>query len=81
MMMHVGSAQQRALFSLVSAPDGVGVVPSTRAAGLINKGLVRRVGRANAKPNSPYVCQITDAGRAFVAVLRRREFQPGAAGE
>lgn len=67
--MRVGSAQKRALIALSEVDGGTGEVPFSGAAGLINRGLVKFLARADRRTNSPYICQITDAGRAFVARL------------
>ena len=47
MTRQVGSAQKRALVELASATDGIGEVPFKHAPGLLNKGLVTRLGRAD----------------------------------
>jgi hypothetical protein len=65
-MPAVGAAQKRALLALADAPDGIGEVPFLSAPGLINKRLVVMVGRAGPQTHAPYICQITEAGRALV---------------
>ncbi|CAN7624716.1 hypothetical protein LJR219_004831 [Phenylobacterium sp. LjRoot219] len=72
MTRQVGSAQKRALVELAETTDGIGEVPFKQAPGLMNKGLVTRLGRANSKPTAPYVCQLTEAGREFVRELGDR---------
>ncbi|CAN7313027.1 hypothetical protein LJR225_001742 [Phenylobacterium sp. LjRoot225] len=72
MTRQVGAAQKRALIALAEALDGVGEVPFLSAPGLINKRLVTFVGRSDRQANSPYICQITEAGREFVARSARR---------
>jgi hypothetical protein len=69
MTRQVGSAQKRALVDLASATDGIGEVPFKQAPGLLNKGLVTRLGRADPGPTAPYVCQLTESGREFVREL------------
>ena len=54
-------------------------MPFLSAPGLINKGLVRSLGRAHLRPNAPYVCALTDAGGRYVAELLKRERTPGQA--
>ncbi|CAN7208951.1 hypothetical protein LJR225_000725 [Phenylobacterium sp. LjRoot225] len=80
MMRQVGSAQKRALIALAEASNGVGDVPFRSAPGLINKGLVNFVARTDRQDNSPYICQITEAGREFVAGSTwRAPYAPGEA--
>lgn len=64
--MRVGVTQIRTLMRMAADPNGTGEVSSMSAPGLVNKGLATYVRRA-AKPSSPCICQITDAGRAFLA--------------
>lgn len=69
MTRQIGAAQRRALMALADTENGVGQIPFLSAPGLMNKGLVIRLGRANPKPNAAYVCQLTDAGRALARRL------------
>lgn len=70
--MRIGSVQKRDLIALAQAPNGIGEVPFSSAPGLKNRGLVEFVGRTSSRRNSSYVCQITQAGREFVATLSPR---------
>jgi hypothetical protein len=63
----VGAAQKRALLAMAEAPDGLGEVPFLSAPGLINKRLAVLIGRTGSEPHAPYICQITDAGRAVIS--------------
>lgn len=53
---------------LPSGKHGIGEIPYLSAPGLGDRGLVYCVERST-KSSLPYACEITDAGRAFVAEL------------
>lgn len=66
-MSRVGVAQLRALKQMAEAPDGIAPAPFLSAPGLINRGLVVSLGRADHKANSAYICRITASGREVIA--------------
>lgn len=67
--VRLGAAQKRALVQMAIDAQGTAEVTAASAAGLILNGLAMGVRRSRHGVYAPFICRITDYGRAYVAQI------------